>query len=105
EITNMVVSFGERGRNGSRVADEAAREWIRYEHSEMPVGRRLADQLLIPFAISGSGMFRTLPLSDHSHSNLEVIRSFLKVSIAINDLGRGCVEVSIGAEDKEVASE
>jgi RNA 3'-terminal phosphate cyclase (ATP) len=31
--------------------------------SGVPVGRHLADQLMIPMALAGGGRFRTLPLA------------------------------------------
>jgi RNA 3'-terminal phosphate cyclase (ATP) len=47
----------------------------------VPVGRNLAEQLLIPMALAGAGRFRTGPLSRHTTTNLEVIRQFLDLAI------------------------
>jgi RNA 3'-terminal phosphate cyclase (ATP) len=36
---------------------------------------------MIPMALAGGGTFRTLPLTRHSLTNMEVIRKFLDVEI------------------------
>jgi RNA 3'-terminal phosphate cyclase (ATP) len=67
------------------VAQGAVDELRRYLASGAPVGRRLADQLMVPFAMAGEGAFRTLPLSDHSGTNLEVVRAFLPIRIDVRE--------------------
>jgi len=52
-------------------------ELQRYLRASAPVGVRLADQLMVPFAIAGGGAFRTLPLSEHARTNLWVIEQFM----------------------------
>jgi len=44
-----------------------------------PVAEYLADQLLLPLALAGLGSFRTLGLSPHARTNLEMISRFLPV--------------------------
>jgi len=46
-----------------------------------PVGKYLADQLLIPFAMAGGGSFITLPPSRHTMTNIEVVKQFLDLNI------------------------
>jgi RNA 3'-terminal phosphate cyclase (ATP) len=80
-ITEVFSGFGEMGVPAQRVASgvvDAVREYVA---SEAPVGRNLADQLMIPMALAGGGTFRTLPLTRHSLTNMEVIRKFLDVEI------------------------
>jgi RNA 3'-terminal phosphate cyclase (ATP) len=36
---------------------------------------------MVPMALAGGGSFRTLPLSRHSTTNIEVIKKFLDVEI------------------------
>jgi len=75
------------------VADEAAR----YLAANVPVGEHLADQLLIPIALAGGGSFRTLPLTDHTRTNIDVIRKFLDVRIAAREVGQGTWEIRVGS--------
>ncbi len=58
-----------------------AQEARTYTASGVPVGRYLADQLLIPLALAGAGRFRTGPLSRHTTTNIEIIRQFLELKI------------------------
>jgi len=48
-----------------------------------PVGRHLADQLLLPLALAGGGSFRTLEPTQHTRTNAGVISRFLEVDFAI----------------------
>ena len=78
-----------------KVAAEVVREVHAYLESGVPVGRQLADQLLLPLALAGGGRFLAMPLSKHALTNIEVIRKFLPIEIKITDTGKDC-EVIIG---------
>jgi RNA 3'-terminal phosphate cyclase (ATP) len=91
-VREVVTGFGERGVKAETVARRAVDELRRYLASGAPVGLRLADQLMVPFAMAGAGAFRTLPLSDHSRTNLDVLRAFLPVHIDVRE-SEGAVTV------------
>jgi RNA 3'-terminal phosphate cyclase (ATP) len=80
-ITEVFAGFGERGVPAQQVAAKVVDAVREYLSSSVPVGRHLADQLMIPMALAGGGRFRTLPLTRHSLTNIEVIRKFLDVAI------------------------
>jgi RNA 3'-terminal phosphate cyclase (ATP) len=92
-VTEVFTGFGRLGVRAERVAGEALRELRDYERSGVPVGPHLADQLLLPLGISAwqpgdgcrqrGGSFRTLPLTPHATTHMEVLRAFLDVSIAV----------------------
>jgi RNA 3'-terminal phosphate cyclase (ATP) len=79
--TEVFTGFGEMAVRAEGVATKVAQEARGYIASGVPVGRYLADQLLIPMALAGAGRFRTGALSRHTTTNLEVIRQFLEVKI------------------------
>lgn len=79
--TEVLTGFGEVGVRAEAVATRVAQDARSYIASGAPVGRYLADQLLIPLALAGSGRFRTGPLSRHTTTNIGVIRQFLEVDI------------------------
>jgi len=81
----ICAGFGEKGTKADVVARRAVGEMQRYLDGRAPVGIRLADQLMVPLAIAGEGVFRTLPLSQHSRTNIEVIERFLPGRIAVQD--------------------
>lgn len=86
-ITEVLTAFGERGKPAEKVAEELAREVRRYLKANVPVGEHLADQILIPLALAGKGRFRTLPLSSHAETNLEIINTFLPLRWQITPEG------------------
>lgn len=95
-ITETFVAFGERQLSGGIVAERAvsaARAWLA---AGVPVGRHLADQLLLPFALAGGGAFATMPLSRHSHTNMEVIRKFLDVEFTVEEAAERTCVVKVG---------
>jgi RNA 3'-terminal phosphate cyclase (ATP) len=77
----VFTAFGEMNVRAEGVATKVVQDARAYIASGVPVGRYLADQLLIPMALAGAGRFRTGPLSRHTTTNLEVIRQFLEVHI------------------------
>lgn len=82
-LTEVFTRIGERGVRAEVIAEEAADEALRYLERQAPVGEHLADQLLIPLALAGGGSFATGPLSLHTTTNIEIIKKFLNVDIAV----------------------
>lgn len=73
----LFTGFGERGLSAERVGVAAADEAAEYLAAGVPVGRHLADQLLLPMALGGGGAFRTVRPSGHTRTHVELLRSFL----------------------------
>jgi RNA 3'-terminal phosphate cyclase (ATP) len=89
-ITEIFTGFGERGLLAETVAANAIREARDYLASTVPVGEHLADQLLIPMALAGSGSFVTDRLSRHSRTNIEVIAKFLPAQFKVEETEKCC---------------
>ena len=68
-----------------KVAHRVAGEVRKYLAAEAPVGEHLADQLLIPLALAGSGEFRTVAPSLHLRTNLAVIDRFMPGRIELDE--------------------
>jgi RNA 3'-terminal phosphate cyclase (ATP) len=81
-LTEVFCGFGEVGIRAESVAEHAAKEARRYLAAGVPVGVHLADQLLVPLALAGAGSFRTIGLSSHSRTNLDIIRLFSSTRIS-----------------------
>lgn len=93
-ITEVFIGFGERGVKAEAVAKGVADKVLQYLAADnVPVGEYLADQLMLPFALAKSGSYRTLPLSQHSKTNLEVIKLFLDTQIIMEESQDGCVRL------------
>ena len=95
DVSEVVTGFGERGVAAERVAGGAVRELARHLASGVPVGEHLADQILLPMAVAHGGRFLTGELSSHATTNIETIRQFLDVPIAVKP-ARGGVMVEVG---------
>jgi RNA 3'-terminal phosphate cyclase (ATP) len=82
-VTEVFTGFGQQGVTAEKVATDVMVEAQRYLKSGVPVGRHLADQLLIPFALAGRGSFLTQKVTRHTLTNIEVIGRFLDVRIVV----------------------
>jgi RNA 3'-terminal phosphate cyclase (ATP) len=81
KITELFTGFGEKGVPAERVAEKVVAAARSYLDAQVPVGPHLADQLLLPMALAGSGRFITVEPTTHTRTNIEVIQKFLDVRI------------------------
>jgi RNA 3'-terminal phosphate cyclase (ATP) len=78
-------SLGARGKPAERVAEEAVAEFETFVRTDGCVDAYLADQLVIPLAIAeGISEVRTARVTPHLITNIEVVKRFLPVEIAVN---------------------
>jgi RNA 3'-terminal phosphate cyclase (ATP) len=75
--SEMCSGFGAIGTRAEAVARSAVEEMRAYLASGVPVGRHLADQLLIPMTLAGGSTIRTLRPTLHTTTNAEVIGAFV----------------------------
>lgn len=75
-LTEMHSAFGAHGTRAEQVGREATEEARTYLAGGAPVGRHLADQLLIPMTLAGESTIRTLRPTLHTQTNAEVIAAF-----------------------------
>ncbi len=85
--TEVFTAFGRRGTPAEQVAEDACRRAQRYLAAGVPVGEHLADQLLLPMALSGAGGFFTLRPSAHTGTNLYTIGRFLDLDARVSAEG------------------
>lgn len=95
EITELFTGYGEKHLRAEKVAQRIATEVKDYINADVPLGRHLADQLLIPFTLAGGGSFVTQQLSSHTLTNMEVIRQFTGVEFKVEQLSDRKFRVSI----------
>lgn len=86
-VTEVFTGFGEKGRSAELVAEQATKPAKRYLASEAATGEYLADQLLLPMALAGSGAFTTCAVSQHTLTNIETIKRFLPVDFTTEEVG------------------
>lgn len=96
ERVNAVFSaIGERGVSAEAVARRVAGGVRRWLAADVPVCDHLADQLLLPMALGGGGVFRTLRLTEHARTHIDVLGRFTDARVAVDEEGddRVCVTV------------
>lgn len=91
----LTSTFGEQGVSAERVGHRAAKVMTDFLNTGAVVGRCLADQLLLPLALAGSGSFLTMPVDDHVPTNIHVIETFLPVKFTLGATNRGQVELTV----------
>jgi RNA 3'-terminal phosphate cyclase (ATP) len=92
-LTEVFVGFGQMGVRAEEVAMQALKPARDYLAAGVPVCEHLADQLMVVLGIgasqgTGGGTFRTLALSRHATTNLEILRHFLDIDIQVEANGR-----------------
>ena len=97
-LTEVFTGFGQRGVSAEKVAARAAGQALDYLDLNVPVGRYLADQLLVPMAIAGGGRFRTVPPSRHTLTNIDIIKHFMDVTCEVNADAGGGWEIEIRSD-------
>ena len=94
-VTELFGVPGERRQRPVETAKKVARAAQRWIAADAPVGKHLADQLLLPMALGEGGAFRTVEPDPHTPTNLAVIQSFLDVDASITeDAGAWKVAIS-----------
>ncbi len=101
-VTELFSGFGKLGVRAEQVAKNAWKECNRYIKADVPVGEHLADQLLLPMGLGahfggGGGVFRTLDLSQHSTTHIDVLNTFLDIDVQIEQRARDDCTVRIEA--------
>ena len=99
-VTELFSGFGERGVRAETVASRLWQAARRYLDAGVPVGPHLADQLLLPLGIAAAagtgGTFRTLALSQHALTHIQVLHQFLDLQIDVTQHADDDCTVRIG---------
>ena len=97
-VTEVFTGFGERGVRAEAVAEQPVQQARRYLASEAAVGEYLADQLIVPMAITRGGSFTAGPLTRHATTNIEVVKKFLEVEITVTTLDKRLARVEVESD-------
>lgn len=97
-VVELFTGFGQRGVPAEKVAGNVVRAVQEYLDANIPVGKHLADQLLLPLALAGGGSFRTQALSRHAETNIAVIQTFLDCRIEAEELHDGSTRVRVATD-------
>jgi RNA 3'-terminal phosphate cyclase (ATP) len=95
-VTEIVSGFGKFGVPAEQLAKRAAGRMKGYLESTAFAGPYLADQLILPFALAGGGVFTTVKPSEHLTTAIEVIGRFLSRKTVISHEAGGTHRVVVG---------
>jgi RNA 3'-terminal phosphate cyclase (ATP) len=95
--TEITSTFGELRVSAEKVGRRAAKMMNDFIGNGAAVGRHLADQLLLPMALAGSGRFTTMPPDSHVPTNIAVIEKFLPVKFSVEKGEGGRCEISVSS--------
>ncbi len=76
-------SLGAPGKRAETVADEACSYLFDYLDSDGALDPHLADQVIPYLALAGSSEFSTTNVTGHLITNIQIVKEFLKINIAI----------------------
>lgn len=93
--TAVFTGHGQRGVTAEAVARRLVGQVRRYLASAAFADDYLADQLLLPMAMAGGGVFTCTGISDHMISNARLIEAFLPVAIVWAQEGVDCWRVRV----------
>lgn len=94
-VTEVFVGLGQHGVRAEAVAKGVAQRAQKYifaqdanDLAHAAVDEHLADQLLLPMALLSGGIFTTTGISQHTRTNIEIVKRFLDVEIKLIQSGR-----------------
>jgi len=90
-VCEIITSIGQRDKPAKVMAKEAAQQAQAYLATDAPVGEYLTDQLVLPFAIAGSGSFYSTGLSLHATTHIELVQKFLDCRVVTEEKDEGAV--------------
>ncbi len=93
--SELASAWGEHGVSSESVGARVGKSIKYFLSSSAPVGRNLADQLLLPMALAGQGSFTTTKIGNHVITNIAVIEKFLPVKFVIESADQGCNIISV----------
>jgi len=101
-VTEVFIGLGEHGVRAEAIAKKVAGQAQKYLPAKdglgkckTAVGEHLADQLLLPMALFKGGVFTTTDISQHTRTNIDIIKRFLDVEIKMTQPGRKCWKIEV----------
>lgn len=91
----LFTAFGQRGKPAEQVATEACETFIDFRLTKAALDEHLSNQILLYLALNQGGVYTAPGLSMHTKTNIEVIKSFLEIKIAVHKNADGCFEIAV----------
>lgn len=92
----IVSAFGQLGVSAERLGKTAAARMRGFQECDAFAGPYLADQLILPFALAGAGVFTTVKPSQHLITAIDIAQRFTGKPIRLTQQSDGSHLVSMG---------
>jgi RNA 3'-terminal phosphate cyclase (ATP) len=96
-LANVFSGIGDPGVKSEDIGQSVAKSFLAWRASGAAVEEHLADQLMLPIAVSASGSYTTNVLSLHAKTNIEVIHAFTGKRFRCFDEGNSRVRIELEA--------
>lgn len=96
-ICNVFSAIGDPNAEAEEIGRSVAEAFLAWSERGTSVDAHLADQLMLPIALAGSGSFTCNELTLHSRTNIEVIHAFTGHRLRAWDLGDNRYRVELAA--------
>jgi len=94
-VTEVFIGLGQHGVRAEAIANAVVSEARDYFTSDAAVGPHLADQLLLPMALLKGGSFTTSEITEHTRTNIDIIKRFVDVDIKTEQIARKLWSVTV----------
>ena len=95
-IANVFSGIGDPGVPAETIGQSVAKSFLAWRESGASVEEHLADQIMLPIALSGGGSYTTNALSLHAKTNIEVIHAFTGRRFRCFDQGPSGIRLALG---------
>ncbi len=97
-LTEVFTGFGQKNIRAERVATKTVEQVRKYVKAGVAVGPYLADQLLVPLILAGGGHYLTCKPTEHTLTNIQVIKQFYEKEIVVSHLSERVWKIEICSE-------
>jgi RNA 3'-terminal phosphate cyclase (ATP) len=87
-VTEVFIGLGQHGVRAESIANAVVSEAREYFTSDAAVGPHLADQLLLPMVLMKGGKFTTSEITEHTRTNIDIIKRFIDIDIITEQIAR-----------------
>lgn len=96
KVTEVVSGFGKLGVSAEKIGSTAGKRMAGYQASQAVAGPYLQDQLMLPLAVAGGGVFTSVKVSEHSRTAAEIVKLFTDRETTFEATESGATLVSVG---------
>jgi len=92
---HLFAAFGAKGKKAESVATEACHQFHHFQNSEAALDEHLANQVMLYLALRSGGVLSVPSISQHTATNLEIIKLFLNRKITLEQKKDNLVLIGI----------